>query len=107
MTALEEIENLHPFNPQDPEEVMADEIRKSVASMAFCIFSDPKFRELPTHRQIEVMTGGILTGLMGVIYSFIEDTLEGHDELERFVTSYVPHARAQAEAIASQEGLRQ
>jgi hypothetical protein len=89
------------FDPTSKTDAMADEIRRMVVSLAFEIFIQPDFLDLGINERAEVMTGGILTGLMGVLHSFVIDTSEAHDELEKFVTSYVAQARMQAEGIAN------
>ncbi len=90
-----------PFDPNSKTDAMADEIRRKVASLGISIFSNPDFRGLQPTEQIEVVTGGILTGLMGILHSFVIDAPLVHDELEAFVTSYIAQARAQAEGIAN------
>lgn len=92
---------MKPFDPTSKTDAMADEIRRKIASMGLAIFSNQDFRSLKPTEQIEVMTGGILTGLMGILHSFIIDAPLVHDELEAFVISYVAPARAQAEGIAN------
>ncbi len=99
--------DLAAFNPSNKTDVLADYIRIKMASFALAMFSNLDFRALDTAQQIEVMTGGVLTGLMGALHSFIVDTTEGHDEIERFVTSYVSQARHQAEGIAASGETRQ
>ncbi|MDK4703856.1 hypothetical protein PH562_16515 [Rhizobium sp. CNPSo 4062] len=92
---------MKPFDPTSKTDAVADEIRRMVVSLALHIFNHPDFRALGINQQAEVMTGGILTALMGVLHSMVIDTAEAHDELEAFVTSYVAQARAQAEGIAN------
>ncbi|MBO0125168.1 hypothetical protein [Agrobacterium sp. OT33] len=92
---------MKPFNPQDQADLMADQIRCQVAMMAAALFETPEFRSLDTVKQIEAFTGGITTALMGVLFAFIENSGASHDEIEMFVTSYIPQARILAEAIAS------
>jgi hypothetical protein len=89
------------FDKNDRKDVVADVIRQEFASLALKIFERGDFQKLKTHEQIEVMTGGAMTAIMGVLFSFIRDTTEGHDAIEEFVSSYVQQARAQAEAIIS------
>jgi len=91
---------LAPFDPASKTDAMADEIRRKVASLAIVVFNNPDFRSLHPSEQIEVMTGGILTGLMGVLHSFVAGQ-EAHNEIEAFVSSCIAQARAQAEAIAN------
>ncbi|WP_271024880.1 hypothetical protein [Rhizobium sp. RCAM05973] len=94
------------FDPESKTDAMADEIRRKVASLAIGVFNNPEFRSLRPLDQIEVMTGGILTGLMGVLHSFVPDTPDVHDEIESFVISYVEQARAQAEGIANGDSMQ-
>lgn len=95
------------FDPENPQDAMADLIRMKAASLGLAIFMNPDFRALSTAAQIESMTGGMLTALMGILHSFIADTTEGHDEIEIFVTAYVSQARQQAEGIAASMETRQ
>ncbi len=92
---------MKPFDPTSKTDAMADEIRRKVTSLAIAVFASSDFRALQPAEQIEVMTGGILTGLMGILHSFVLDAPKVHDELESFVTSYVAQARAQAEGITN------
>jgi hypothetical protein len=88
------------FDKNDRKDVVADVIRQEFASLALKIFERGDFQKLKTQEQIEVMTGGAMTAVMGILFSFIRDTTEGHDAIEEFVSSYVQQARAQAEGIA-------
>jgi len=97
---------LSPFNPADPFDAAADRVRRKIASYGLVLLSDPDFKTLDTARQIECAAGGILTGLMGILHAFVEDTPEAHDEIERFVTNYVAQARAAAELIAASRETR-
>lgn len=92
---------LRPFNPADPFDAAADRARRKIASYGLVLLSDPDFKTLDTARRIECATGGILTGLMGILHALVEHTPETHDEIERFVTAYVAQARANAELIAA------
>jgi hypothetical protein len=91
---------MRPFDKNDRKDAAADAIRQEFASLALHIFERGDLRKLKTHEQIEVIATGAMTAIMGVLFSFIRDTTEGHDAIEEFVSSYVQQARVQAEAIA-------
>lgn len=95
------------FDPSSPSDAVADKIRVEVANLGMIIFDDQRFRSLSIVEQIETMTGGVLTSLMGILFAFIRDNVEAHDEIEIFVTSYIPQARAQAESIAAGKEFHQ
>lgn len=99
--------NMEKFDPSNPADAMADMIRVKTALLGLDIFNDHNFRSLTTVEQIETMTGGVLTALMGVLFSFIRNTPTGHDEIEMFVSSYITQARAHAEAIAASKAFHQ
>ena len=96
-----------PFNPADPFDALADGIKSAVVDIGASAIFTPEFRGLAPERAVECFTAGVLTGLMGVLFSVCAQTTESHDALERFVTSYVPQARAQAEDIAASGEPRQ
>jgi hypothetical protein len=101
------VTQLAPFDPSDPFEAVADKFRRTVAAMGLVAISDPGFRSLQTDKAAEAFTAGILTGLMGVLFSTFVSTNEAHDEIEAFVVTYIKQARAQAEGIMAQGETRQ
>lgn len=91
--------NLPAFDPESPADIAADIVRKALLDIAIRLQRVSHYRQMPTHEQIEAFAGGALTGMMCVLFAHIQSSTESHDEIEKFVTSYVKQARHQAEAI--------
>jgi hypothetical protein len=96
-----------PFNAADPFDAVAHDLKGKVASLGMRMMLDERFRSLETHRQAECFAAGVMTGMMGVLFSLFVESTEAHDEVERYITDYVKQARQQAEEIAVNGETRQ
>lgn len=90
-------EKYAPFDPGDPFNAMAESFRRQVATMAREALSAAIYRDLPTEKQIECFSMGVLTGLIGCV--FVQIKLEGRDHFMEFVTANLPQVRDQVEGL--------
>lgn len=90
-------EKYEPFDPEDPFNAAADEIRVQVVELASKGMKSEPYSKLESYRQVECFMAGVMTGLVGVCFCHIRD--EGRDEMMKAIESYLPHARANAEEM--------
>lgn len=86
------------FNPSDPFDASADTLRRGVADCALEVFASPPFQTLPPDRQLTCMMAGLMTGVVGVMLSFVPKPM--HDEFLTALAEYLPDARRNAYDIS-------
>lgn len=86
-----------PFDPADPADAVADLFRRQVAEIALEVGNMPIYQQLGPRRQVESIMGGVLVGLIGVLFAHV--TPEGRKPIMRAIKEYLPQARANAEGM--------
>lgn len=91
-----------PLDPGAPFDAMAEMFRRRLMEIVQEAEKITIYREMSPQDQLLAMTGGILVGLIGVAFcSFSED---GRDPFMKGIVEYLPHARAQVEAMLDESG---
>jgi len=90
------------FNPELPSDVAADAFRKKVTDLMIDASRDPAFASMTPHEQIGAFMAGVLTGLIGVMFVYVDEP--GHDGVIEAILEYLPDARTQAEGIIAGGG---
>ncbi|WP_099864699.1 hypothetical protein [Pararhizobium haloflavum] len=89
--------DLAPFDPGDDFDAMAERFRLEIANMAIRARSSAVFRGLTQVQQVQCLMAGIMTGLVGTCFAYIEP--DGRDAMIEAIADYLPHARMNAEEI--------
>lgn len=94
-----------PFDPTDPVDVAADAVRRDIADIGLKILEDPSFTALEPQDQITAIIGGGMTGIIGVVFSMVENDASVRDLLANYIQNVVPQAAAHAAAILDDGGV--
>lgn len=86
-----------PFDPLNPADALAETFRRQVTDIMIAAPNHPAYRACDPIQQVESFMGGVLTGLIGVLFSHIRP--EGRDEIMQAIATYLPQARQNAEAM--------
>lgn len=86
-----------PFRPDLPSDAMAESFRRQVCDMMLEAGKAAIFRDMPPHDQLGAFMAGTLTGLIGVMFVFVDR--QGRDGVIEAIREYLPQARDQAESI--------
>jgi hypothetical protein len=85
------------FNPEDPDDIVADMFRRQVTQLALNADKVTLYREMPSQRQLECFVAGALTGIVGVAFAHVKP--EGYDAIMSYIADCLPFARIQAEGV--------
>lgn len=85
------------FDAGDPLDAMAESFRIQVCDMAIEANKAAIFRDMDTAQQAQALMGGILTGLVGVLFAMSQEA--GRYPLMEAIVDFLPHARLNAESI--------
>lgn len=88
---------MRPFNPGDPFDAMSDSFRSQVVRMAIEAGKVTIFRDLTPVEQVQCLMGGVLTGLSGVLFSYV--TEEGREAIVGSMHETIEFAAANAAHI--------
>lgn len=89
-----------PFDGSDPFDAAADMYRRQVAEMVLASIGEPPLNRLEGHRQIEAIIAGVVTGLVGSCFGFIEPS--GQKAVMKAIKNYLPQARQTAIEIIAE-----
>lgn len=87
-----------PFDPADPFDAMAESFRLQVCDMVIDAQKVAIFKELSWDQQIQAITAGVMTGLVGVLFAHVN--AGGRDGIMEMLEKFLPMARQNAEDIS-------
>lgn len=93
------------FNPNDPVDYLADQLRVRVAMEAASANSAGVRAGLSAQQIGTAIMGGMVTGVVGALLSMTKP--DGHDALMEAIVEYLPQARANAMDIINSGETRQ
>jgi len=85
------------FDPGDPFDAMAEAFRAQVAEMVIDARDIAIFRDLSIDRQFQCIAAGVMTGLIGVLYSFTDEASRPY--VREVIRNFVDDAGLNAEGI--------
>lgn len=91
-----------PWQADDPFDAMAETMRRQTVQIAIDAMKTGIFADVESGRQITCLTAGVLTGLIGSIFSQIVP--EGRDAIMEMIADYLPLARENAEELLRENG---
>ncbi len=91
-----------PFNPDDPGDIIADMFRKQVTELVIEADKVTLYREMNPQEQLQCFIAGALTGVVGVAFASVKS--DGFDAMAEYIAACLPFARQQAEGVHGPNG---
>ena len=88
---------LKPFDPSNEFDAMSEWFRERTVDTVLEAGEAAIFRDMPNGEKMQCILGGVTTGLVGVLFAFVEPKHRG--EVIRAIKQVLPFARQQAESI--------
>lgn len=86
-----------PFDPTDPMDTLADDLRKKVAEIAIWFTEEPRYTEMSEEDRFSCFIAGAMTGVMGVVHALVHEASQ--DAAAEVVRIYVTSAAMNARDI--------